>query len=183
MKKVLILFALILTLILPSALAENTAVYTPGKVTEALFIDAFNRGDMVTLNMQFDLDLSENAEYKEAKREKNRNESRIRYLKSMIATAKVVEAGGDEGKIGLFDYAELFYEMNGQTKRIQIVTTLSQDATKGFISRESPLGKALLGKKVGDRVTVQVTPDRSFTVVVKSVEKGEDNEDLPISSF
>lgn len=128
-------------------------------------------------------DLSENAEYKEAKREKNRNESRIRYLKSMIATAKIVEVGGNEGTVGLFDHVELFYEMNGQTKKIQIVTTLRQDATKGFISKESPLGKALLGKKAGDRVTVQVTPDRSFTVVVKSVEKGEDNEDLPISSF
>ena len=128
-------------------------------------------------------DLSENAEYKEAKREKNRNESRIRYLKSMIATAKVVEVGGDDDKIGLFDYVELFYEMNGQTKKIQIVTTLRQDATKGFISKESPLGKALLGKTVGDRVTVQVTPERSFAVVIKAIEKGEDNEDLPISSF
>ena len=128
-------------------------------------------------------DLSENFEYKAAKREKNRNESRIRYLKSMIATAKIVEVGGNEGTVGLFDHVELFYEMNGQTKKIQIVTTLRQDATKGFISKESPLGKALLGKKAGDRVTVQVTPDRSFTVVVKSVEKGEDNEDLPISSF
>ena len=61
MKRTLILFALILTLILPCALAENTAVYTPGQVTEALFAEAFSRGDMVTLNMQFDLDLSENA--------------------------------------------------------------------------------------------------------------------------
>ncbi len=128
-------------------------------------------------------DLSENAEYKEAKREKNRNESRIRYLKSMIATAKVVEPGGTDGAIGLFDFAELFYEMNGQLKRIQIVTTLRQDAAKGYISKESPLGKALLGKKTGDRVTVQVTPDRSFTVVVRSVEKGTDDESLPISSF
>ena len=128
-------------------------------------------------------DLSENAEYKEAKREKNRNESRIRYLKSMIATAKVVEAGGEDGVIGLFDFAEIFYEMNGQTKKIQIVTTLRQDATKGFISKESPLGKALLGKKAGDRVTVTVSPERNFTVVVKSVERGEDNEDLPISSY
>ena len=128
-------------------------------------------------------DLSENAEYKEAKREKNRNESRIRYLKSMIATAKVVEAGGEDGVIGLFDFAEIFYEMNGQTKKIQIVTTLRQDATKGFISKESPLGKALLGKKAVDRVTVTVSPERSFTVVVKSVERGEDNEDLPISTY
>ncbi len=128
-------------------------------------------------------DLSENAEYKEAKREKNRNESRIRYLKSMIATARVVEAGGEDGTIGLFDFAEIYYEMNGQTKKIQIVTTLRQDATKGFISKESPLGKALLGKKAGDRVNVTVSPERSFTVVVKSVERGEDNEDLPISSY
>ena len=128
-------------------------------------------------------DLSENAEYKEAKREKNRNESRIRYLKSMIATAKIVEVGGDDGKIGLFDFVELFYEMNGQTKKIQIVTTLRQDAAKGFISKESPLGQALLGRRVGDRVTVQVTPDRSFVVVIKGIEHGEDNEDLPISSF
>lgn len=128
-------------------------------------------------------DLSENAEYKEAKREKNRNESRIRYLKSMIATARVVVAGGEDGTIGLFDFAEIYYEMNGQTKKIQIVTTLRQDATKGFISKESPLGKALLGKKAGDRVNVTVSPERSFTVVVKSVERGEDNEDLPISSY
>ncbi len=128
-------------------------------------------------------DLSENAEYKEAKREKNRNESRIRYLKSMIATAKVVEAGGEDGSIGLFDFAEIYYEMNGQTKKIQIVTTLRQDATKGFISKESPLGKALLGKKAGDRVTVTVSPERSFTVVIKSVERGDDNEDLPISNY
>ncbi len=128
-------------------------------------------------------DLSENAEYKEAKREKNRNESRIRYLKSMIDSAVVVEVDGKSDEIGLFDHVELFYEMNGLTKKIQIVTTLRQDVTKGFISCESPLGKALMGKKSGDRVMVQVSPDRSFYVQIKSTEKGHDNEDLPISSF
>lgn len=128
-------------------------------------------------------DLSENAEYKEAKREKNRNESRIRYLKNMLETAIVVKAGSDTDALGLFDFAELFYEMNGVTKKIQIVTTLRQDATKGYISKESPLGKAVLGHKAGDRVLVQVSPDRSFYVQIKSVERGEDDDSLPISSF
>lgn len=128
-------------------------------------------------------DLSENAEYKEAKREKNRNESRIRYLKSMIETAIIVEVDAASDEIGLFDKVELFYEMNGMTKNIQIVTTLRQDAMKGLISGESPLGKALLGKKVGDRVLVEVAPDRSFYVQIKSVTKGEDDDELPINSF
>lgn len=128
-------------------------------------------------------DLSENAEYKEAKREKNRNESRIRYLKSMIDTAVIVEAGTSDGTIGLFDFAEIFYELNGITKKIQIVTTLRQDASKGYISAESPVGKALMGKKQGDRVLVTVSSDRSFYVQIKNVEKGNDDDSLPISSF
>lgn len=128
-------------------------------------------------------DLSENAEYKEAKREKNRNESRIRYLKNMIETAVIVEVDESSEEIGLFDKVELFYEMNSMTKKIQIVTTLRQDVTKGYISAESPLGKALTGKKAGDRVLVQVAPDRSFYVQIKAVEKGTDDDSLPISSF
>ena len=128
-------------------------------------------------------DLSENAEYKEAKREKNRNESRIRYLKGMIETATVVEVDEKGDGIGLFDKIELFYEMNGMTKTVQMVTTLRQDVTRGLISGESPLGKALLGKKEGDRVLVEVSPDRSFYVQIKKVERGEDDESLPIRSF
>lgn len=128
-------------------------------------------------------DLSENAEYKEAKREKNRNESRIRYLKNMIETAVIVEVDTSSEVIGLFDKVELFYEMNSMTKKIQIVTTLRQDVMKGYISGESPLGKALLGKKKGDRVLVEISPDRSFYVQIKDVEKGTDDDSLPISSF
>lgn len=128
-------------------------------------------------------DLSENAEYKEAKRDKNKNESRIRYLKAMIETAIIVEVDESSDVIGLFDFVTLFYEMNGAEKKIQLVTTLRQDVTAGYISAESPLGKALMGKKEGDRVLVTVSPDRSFYVQVKKVEKGSDNDSLPISSF
>ena len=129
-------------------------------------------------------DLSENAEYKEAKREKRRNEGRIRYLLNMIRTAKVIEVrdkGGDT--VSLFDWVTVYNEARGEEKRIQLVTTLRQDARRGFVSKESPLGSALMGRHVGERVRVTVSDTLSYIVEIRSIEKGEDNEDLPISSY
>ncbi len=128
-------------------------------------------------------DLSENAEYKVAKQERNANRARIRYLENMIRTARIIDTRSDADKVGLFDYVEYFHEEREITKRIQIVTTLRQDAVAGFISRESPLGRALLGHRVGERVCVKVSDSRSYNVVIRAIEKGVDNEDLPISSF
>ena len=128
-------------------------------------------------------DLSENAEYKEAKREKRKNESRIRYLENMIRTAHVIEIGGDEDTISLFDRVRIFNEKAGQEREIQIVTTLRQNALEGYISKESPLGSALMGHKAGDRFLVEVSPTMSYYVRVLEVKKGEDNEDLPISGY
>ncbi len=128
-------------------------------------------------------DLSENAEYKVAKQERNSNRSRIRYLENMIRTARIIDTASAEDVVGLFDYVEYYHEERDVTKTIQIVTTLRQDAVAGFISRESPLGRALLGRRVGDRVEVEVNPARRYFVVIKSLKKGEDNENLPISSF
>ena len=92
-------------------------------------------------------DLSENYEYKVAKQEKNRNESRIRYLERMIATAKVIEVNEKEGTVGLFDHVALYNEKLGKEQNIQLVTTLRQNALKGLISKESPVGKAVMGHK------------------------------------
>ena len=128
-------------------------------------------------------DLSENFEYKAAKREKNRNDSRIRYLENMIKTAKVITGESKAGEIGLFDIVEIYFEDEGETQNIQIVTTLRQNALKGFISKESPVGKAVMGHKVGDRVRVEVSSDYSYYVVIRSVEEGNDDESLPISAF
>ena len=128
-------------------------------------------------------DLSENAEYKEAKREKNKNESRIRYLKNMIATAKVIEVKEDADSVCLFDTVAFYIEEDDEVVERQLVTTLRQDSLKGYLSKESPLGKALLGKKVGDRVLVQVNDKYSYYVVVRSITKGHDDENIPISSF
>ena len=128
-------------------------------------------------------DLSENAEYKEAKREKRKNESRIRYLENMIRTANVIETEKKENVVSLFDYVTIFNEKMGAEKRIQLVTTLRQNATLGYVSKESPLGKAIMGKPLGARVLVNVSDTVSYYVVIKGIEAGEDNESLPISGY
>lgn len=128
-------------------------------------------------------DLSENAEYKEAKRAKRKNESRIRYLEAMIRTAKVIEIEDTADTVALFDKVLIYNEKMGAEKQIQIVTTLRQNALLGFVSKESPLGSALMGGKVGDRVLVKVNETMSYYVVIKAIEKGEDNTELPISEY
>ena len=128
-------------------------------------------------------DLSENAEYKEAKREKRRNEGRIRYLQNMIRTAHVIEVTGSENEVGLFDTVRIYNERMNAEKEIQIVTTLRQNALLGFVSKESPLGGALMGKRVGDRVLVNVNERTSYYVEILEIKKGKDNEELPISSY
>ena len=128
-------------------------------------------------------DLSENAEYKEAKREKRRNDGRIRYLKNMIRTAKVIEVKRMDGVVGLFDIVTVYNEKADKEKKIQIVTTLRQNAMEGYVSKESPLGVAIMGKNVGERVLVQVNEKMSYYVRIVAVEHGEDNESLPISGY
>lgn len=129
-------------------------------------------------------DLSENFEYKCAKRDKNRNDSRVRYLERMIKTAKVIvpQTAKNDG-IGLFDKVKVFNEMTGEEMELQIVTALRQNILKGLISRESPVGKALLGHHAGDRVQVTVSPELSYYVQIRSAEKGEDDASLEISKF
>jgi len=128
-------------------------------------------------------DLSENYEYKAAKQELRRCDSRLRYLRRMINTAKVIKADSPEGQAGLFDKVEIYYEEDDETETIQLMTTLREDALNGVISKESPLGKAVMGKKVGDRVLVKVNDDYSYYVVIKAIHKGTDDDSLPIHSF
>jgi transcription elongation factor GreA len=128
-------------------------------------------------------DLSENAEYKEAKRLKRKNESRIRYLENMIRTANVIEIEKAEDEVGLFDRVLIYNEKMNAEKEIEIVTTLRQNALQGYVSKESPLGKAIMGAHVGDRILVNVSETMSYYVVIRRITKGEDNTDLPISGF
>lgn len=128
-------------------------------------------------------DLSENFEYKCAKQDKNRNDARIRYLQRMIRTAHVIEDRSSADTAGLYDTVEIFMENLGRSRKIQLVTTLRQDALKGLISKESPVGRAVMGAKVGDRVHVDMGGGKDYYVRIDGIEKGKDDGSIPIGSF
>ena len=121
-------------------------------------------------------DLSENFEYYAAKREKNQNESRIRYLERMLRTAEIIEDESGADEIGLNTRVELYYEDEDETEWIKLVTSIRGNSMEGRISIESPLGKAIQGHKAGDRVHVQVG-DGGYDVVIRSIEKDAGDED------
>ena len=114
-------------------------------------------------------DLSENFEYHAAKKEKNRNESRIRYLERMIRTAQIIEDRMQEDEVGLNKEVEVYFEEDDETEIFKMVTTVRVDTMKGYISMESPIGKAIFGKKTGDRVFVKINDNLGYYVQIKSV--------------
>ena len=128
-------------------------------------------------------DLSENFEYKAAKQAQNKNRSRIRYLEGMIKTARVFEDRSGADSVGLFDKVEIYMPEDDETDVIQVVTTVRCDPRKGLISKESPFGKTVLGKKVGDRFIVQVSDTYSYEAVIRSIEKGEDDGSAPLLEY
>ena len=128
-------------------------------------------------------DLSENAEYHAAKRERGKNESRIRYLRNMIKTAVIIDSSSEADKVGLFDTVTYYVEEDDCEEQVKIVTMLRRDPFQRIISKESPLGSALMGKKVGDRVCVSIDNGYSYYVVVRKIEKGEDDASLEIRKF
>lgn len=128
-------------------------------------------------------DLSENFEYHAAKRERGKNESRIRYLRNMIKTAVIIDpkSGGDI--VGLFDTVCYFVEEDDCEETVRLATSLRRDPFQSIISKESPLGSALMGKKVGDRVEVKVNTDYSYYIVIRKIEKGSDDDSLEIRKY
>ena len=128
-------------------------------------------------------DLSENFEYKAAKQAQNKNRSRIRYLEGMIKTARIIEDRSDDESVGLFDEVEIYMPEEDETEIIRVVTTVRCDPRKGLISRESPFGKQVLGKKVGDRFTVQVSDSYSYEAEIRSIKKAEDDGSVPLLGY
>jgi transcription elongation factor GreA len=128
-------------------------------------------------------DLSENFEYHAAKREKNKNESRIRYLERMIKTAQVIDDSSDEDKVGMNNTVELYFEEEDTTESYRIVTTVRSDSLNHQISIDSPLGKALMGHRLGDRVEIVVNPSYSYYVVIKNIDKSPDDSQDKIRSY
>ena len=125
-------------------------------------------------------DLSENYEYKAAKQAQNACKKRIRYLERMIKSATVIEDTAAEDQVGLFDLVELYLEEDDDTETVQVVTTVRCDPRQGRISKESPMGKALLGKRLGDRFQVTVNDSYSYWAEIRSITKSEDDGSAPI---
>lgn len=128
-------------------------------------------------------DLSENFEYHAAKKDKNRNESRIRYLERMLKTAEIVSEESKEDEVGLNNTVQIYLEDDDEEETYKLVTSIRGNSLDGKISTESPLGKAILGHKVGDRVEVKVSDDYSYYVVIRKIENTVDDGTDRIRSY
>lgn len=128
-------------------------------------------------------DLSENFEYYAAKKDKNRNESRIRYLENMIKNARVVSDKSRSDEVGLNDTITLYFEDDDEEDVYRLVTSIRGNSLENKISIESPLGKAVRGHKVGDRVYVEVNDRAGYYVGVRKIEKTGDDGTDPIRSY
>lgn len=128
-------------------------------------------------------DLSENFEYHAAKRAKNKNESRIRYLDRMIRTADVIEDNSADDEVGMNNLVTVLFEDDGTEETYKIVTSIRSDSLNNMITIESPLGKALMKHKVGDSVTVNVNANVSYNVTIKSIENNKDDSDDKIRGY
>ncbi len=128
-------------------------------------------------------DLSENFEYYAAKKEKNKNESRIRFLERMIKTAEIIEDESADDEIGVNTRVTVEFEEDGAIEEYKIVTTMRGNSLAGLVSVESPIGKALLGHKAGDRVYVEVNAGFGYYLLVKSIEKNPDEAEEKLRDF
>lgn len=127
-------------------------------------------------------DLSENAEYKEAKRLKNKNESRIRYLENMIKTAHIIEDNSAPDTVGLYDIVRARISLTDSEMEFRIVTTVRNDFKNNLISKESPFGRAVLGKRIHETAEVEA-PDGKYYVEILEITKSEDDESAPLNSY
>ena len=124
-------------------------------------------------------DLSENFEYHAAKKEKNKNESRIRYLERMLKTASVISDESKMDEVGLNNRVTVYFEDDDEEEVYKLVTSVRGNSLKNYISIESPIGMALKGHKVGDRVEVKVNDNYSYFLEIRSIDKtGSEDEEI-----
>ena len=128
-------------------------------------------------------DLSENFEYYAAKKAKNENESRIRYLENMLKTAIIIDDSSKKGEVGINNFVDLKFTDDGSVERYKIVTSIRGNSLKNYISIESPIGKAVLGHKKGDVCTVHVNDSVSYDVKILNIDENEDDSLDEIKSF
>lgn len=128
-------------------------------------------------------DLSENFEYHAAKKFKNQNESRIRYLEKMLKNAEIIDDASSDDEVGLNNTVTIYIEEDDVTEEFKLVTSIRGNSLKGYISTESPLGAAILGKKTGDRAYVKVSDDYGYYVEIRKIDKTTTDEGDSIRQY
>lgn len=128
-------------------------------------------------------DLSENFEYHAAKKDKNQNESRIRYLERMLKNARIVRDDAADDEVGLDKKVEIYFEDDDETEVFKLVTSVRGSSLNGKISIESPIGKAIMKHHAGDRVYVKVNDNAGYYVVIRSVQKTDGEEEDAIRKY
>lgn len=128
-------------------------------------------------------DLSENFEYKAAKQYKNQNESRIRYLEKMIRTAKIISEDSVSDEVGLNNLVTVLVIEDNEEMTFKIVTTVRSNSTKGLISIDSPMGKALMRHKTGEQVKVKISENCEYEVLIKEIQKLDDDGSDALRTF
>ncbi len=128
-------------------------------------------------------DLSENFEYHAAKKDKGKNDSRIRYLERMLKTAEIISDQSKEDEVGINNTVTVYFEEDGEEQVFRLVTSIRGNSMKNLISTESPMGKAILGHKAGDRVQIKVNENYSYYVVVRKIENTEEDENDAIRGY
>ncbi len=128
-------------------------------------------------------DLSENFEYYAAKKAKNENESRISYLERMLKNAEIISDRSKADEVGLNNMVTVYFEEDDEEQTFKIVTSIRGNSMKNMISNESPIGKAIMGKKAGSRVKIKVNDNYSYYVVIRSIEKTTDDSADEIKKF
>ena len=128
-------------------------------------------------------DLSENFEYHAAKKDKNRNESRIRYLERMLKTAEIVSDKSEDGVVGINNRVTVYFPDEDEEETFKIVTSIRGNSLTGYISTESPVGKAIFGHRVGETVKVEVNENFSYDVEIRKIVDSTDDENDAIRGF
>lgn len=122
-------------------------------------------------------DLSENFEYYAAKKDKNQNESRIRYLERMLKNAIIIEDDTAADEVGINSVVTLFFPEDELEETYKLVTSIRSSSLRDMVSIESPLGKAIRGKHIGDRATVFVDATYSYEVIIRHIQNDVGDED------
>lgn len=128
-------------------------------------------------------DLSENFEYYAAKRDKNKNEGRIHYLEKMLKTAEIVQDSSKADEVGINNEVEIYFEDDDETETYKIVTSIRGNSLNNYISIESPIGRAVMGHKKGDRIYVKVSETNGYYVVIRNIIKNIDDSNDSIREY